>query len=224
MCFPRSNQMIKMSTLVEKEDESNLFQNLIFNSNFKFFSSEVGHKLFRSILRQSVEKDDLEIAEMIFKKFEEKKVEICNEPYFEIAVQRFFKISFRLKNKNINGNTNKSARFIKDQTIKDLKNKKVYSEFLSACLKDKSTKDNSSLDKEVNVPDCSIGEFECPVCFFDMFKPLKIFCCHNGHFICDKCLSNDSIKSCPICRDDFSLRPPKRSFEAEEKASKSNCN
>ena len=123
---------------------------------------------------------------------------------------------------------NKDKRSGKKKTKiskKDLKNKKVYSEFLTLCLKDNSSNDKStSKDEKLFVPDCSVGELECPVCFYDMFKPLKIFSCHNGHFICDKCLSDDSIKSCPICRDDFSLRPPLRSFEAEEKAKKLNSN
>jgi hypothetical protein len=155
---------------------------------------------------------------MIFEKFVEKKVNICDEPYFDISLRRFLNISFRLKN---NINSHKTSRFNKDQTIKDLKNKKVYLEFLSVCLQDKSSTDNSTNEKRI-APDSSIGEFECPVCFFDMVRPLQIFSCLNGHFICDKCLSDDSIATCPICRDDFSLRPPRRSLEAEEKANNEN--
>ena len=40
---------------------------------------------------------------------------------------------------------------------------------------------------------------ECPVCF-QVRKNVKIFACHNGHIICEKCLPNIVNNGCPTCR------------------------
>ena len=41
---------------------------------------------------------------------------------------------------------------------------------------------------------------ECPVCFGEMFSPMKIFQCINGHSICEDFKDNVYVTSCPSCR------------------------
>ena len=41
---------------------------------------------------------------------------------------------------------------------------------------------------------------ECPVCFYDMIPPMKIFQCINGHSLCENCKDNEHVTTCPSCR------------------------
>ena len=59
------------------------------------------------------------------------------------------------------------------------------------------------------------SEFECPVCSELMVAPLQIFACSNDHFICSICVVDPSIKVCPICREDFKKKKPKRRLASE---------
>ena len=52
-------------------------------------------------------------------------------------------------------------------------------------------------------------EFECPICSEEMKSPLKIYACSNDHFLCSECLKQPKLVNCPICREDFSTKPPK---------------
>ena len=110
-------------------------------------------------------------------------------------------------------NTAKTKREKKQQTIK-MENKIIYQNFLCNVLK---TKEPTDQTLPLNLEE----DFDCPVCFEYMCRPLKIFSCYNGHFICSVCVSNPKIKLCPICRDDFNQRKPKRCLETEKQAE--NC-
>ena len=59
--------------------------------------------------------------------------------------------------------------------------------------------------------------FECPVCSEDMAAGgRRIFSCSNDHWICDACVADDRIESCPSCRERFEgARKPKRCLTAE---------
>jgi len=45
---------------------------------------------------------------------------------------------------------------------------------------------------------------DCPVCFEELWAPLKIFNCTNGHLICEKC--RDSVSVCTLCREQYGGR------------------
>lgn len=58
--------------------------------------------------------------------------------------------------------------------------------------------------------------FECPVCSEDMATGgRRIFSCSNDHWICDACIADNRIESCPSCRERFEAREPKRCLTAE---------
>ena len=62
-----------------------------------------------------------------------------------------------------------------------------------------------------------VDHFECPVCSEDMAAGgRRIFSCSNDHWICDACVADDRIESCPSCRERFEgARKPKRCLTAE---------
>ena len=74
----------------------------------------------------------------------------------------------------------------------------------------------SEFKKEVKeLVDSKRNIFECPICFETIRRPLKIFSCSNDHYICCGCLKDSHVKSCPICRESFEERQPKRRFHSE---------
>ena len=161
-------------------------------------------EILQMSLTQSLELGRHEIAQKIYEKFGDLKNKISKDPYFEIYLDRYFVTCRQIENFK----TVKTKRERKQQAIK-LENKVVYQNFLCNLLKSKKYGDQSV---HLNLEE----DFECPVCFEYMCRPLKIFSCHNGHFICSVCVSNSKIKLCPICRDDFNKRKPKLCLQAEK--------
>ena len=72
-----------------------------------------------------------------------------------------------------------------------------------------------NVDSEGKTSDLLL-EFECPICSEEMVEPLQIFGCSNDHFLCSECLENPGLKSCPICREDFTVHKPTRRHAAEK--------
>ncbi len=56
---------------------------------------------------------------------------------------------------------------------------------------------------------------ECPVCSEEMGVCSRIYACSNDHWICEWCLDDPRIRSCPTCREAFERVAPKRRFMAE---------
>ena len=54
---------------------------------------------------------------------------------------------------------------------------------------------------------------ECTICF-DEFSNLRVYSCVNDHWICEKCLPQN--QSCPFCRIEFCIYPPKRCITSEK--------
>ena len=57
--------------------------------------------------------------------------------------------------------------------------------------------------------------FDCPMCMEEMKPPKKIFQCSNGHSFCDQCKDNPALRSCPICRVQFTGSNVTRNILAE---------
>ena len=157
----------------------------------------------KAAINLAIQNDKHDCAKMVYEKFGDEKHLISREAYTHIYFERYFSLAKHLE-------SNKSTNKLKKSNT-HLRSIKVYKTYLSDILKHKTQ--------------CSISElsgrkedFECPVCFEDMVQPKKIFSCFNGHYICSVCVSDSRIKKCPICRDDFNLKKPKRCIEAEEKA------
>ena len=161
-------------------------------------------EILRISLMQSLESGHHEIAQKIHDKFGDHKNKISKDPYFESYLERYFVICRQVDNFRVV----KTKREKKQQTIK-MENKIIYQNFLCNVLK---TKEPTDQTLHLHLEE----DFECPVCFEYMCRPLKIFSCHNGHFICSVCVSNPKIKLCPICRDDFNKRKPNRCHQAEK--------
>ena len=168
------------------------------------FRDDKYQEILHGSFTQSVELGHYEIAQKIHIKYGDLLIKISDEPYFETYLERYFVTCRQIENfKSV-----KTKKERKQQTIK-LENKVVYQNFLCNLLKSKKPGDQSLL---LNLEE----DFECPVCFDYMCRPLQIFSCHNGHFICSICMSNPKIKFCPICRDDFNKWKPKRCHQAEK--------
>jgi hypothetical protein len=184
------------------------FQEFIFN----FRTENCRHQLL-SCLQRSLQSDHHRVAEIIFEKFGDEKNLISNDPYCVTYFKRYFNISIYLDNNNYNNNISnvKSNKERKKRALQ-MKNRDIYKNFLCHLLKS----DGSS--KESHVLPNLHDDYDCPVCFEYMCLPRKIFACHNRHLICHVCLEGLKTKECPICRDDFGKRKPKRSPEAEQKA------
>lgn len=59
---------------------------------------------------------------------------------------------------------------------------------------------------------------ECPVCYVLMNSPGQIYSCSKGHSVCSFCLKmlRERRFFCPICRENFNKRPPRRNLLAED--------
>lgn len=54
-------------------------------------------------------------------------------------------------------------------------------------------------DKYCHLHKCCSGEYEeCPICYDDMQRKVKLSC---GHSFCISCLQNTDNDSCPLCRE-----------------------
>jgi Zinc finger, C3HC4 type (RING finger) len=101
---------------------------------------------------------------------------------------------------------------------KQIKNLGAYKDLICYLLQEEKSDSSAAPVK----PSDDDEDLECPVCFEDMLPPMRIFACHNGHLLCSICLDNLKSQTCPICRDDLTIRKPVRAFEAEERAKKLN--
>jgi hypothetical protein len=178
---------------------------------FFYFRSEKYLRILRSALLLALQNDENDSAKLIYEKFGEDKKEISNDPYCKIYFQRYFDISRHLDN-----NTNIRNAKEKRQRERQMKNKGIYNSFICQLIQNRenTTAARAIIDLNSDEDD----DFECPVCFEFMFEPRKIYACHRGHNICSVCIADPRIRSCPICRDDFEIRRPQRSIEAEKKA------
>jgi hypothetical protein len=161
--------------------------------------------LLRSVLQLSIQHDRSDIARLVYEKFGDQKQIISQDPYSEVYFQRYFNISRYLDNNVILKN---NIERIKRE--RQFANKEIYKNFICHLLQ-------ANKMKESPIQPSLEEDFECPVCFELMCLPRRIFACHHGHLICSVCLACPKITLCPLCRDDFGERKPKRSLEAEEK-------
>ena len=162
----------------------------------------------KSGLKTSIERNNFEIAKLINDKIGDEINKMSSEPHFNAYFVRYYKISKYL---NKNSNMQNKNKKDKNERQKKVRDRDIYKEFISHMLQPK--KDTKSLD----LPSLE-EDYECPVCFEYMCPPRNIYSCHNGHLLCSVCLSCPKIKTCPLCRDDFAVRKPIRSIEAEKKA------
>lgn len=171
------------------------------------FRSDKFQHVLRMALNKSIKNDFPELAKLIYEKFGDEKKLISEDPFFQSSTERYFNICRQLeKNAYLRNNNEKRQR------ERQQRNKEVYQNFLCHLLQSDSIKDQGITLNNLE------EDFECPVCFELMVAPRQIFSCGNGHFLCSDCLRNPKIKSCPICRDNFNTRKPKRSIKAEKRA------
>lgn len=166
---------------------------------YKFFDRDpLCHKVMKSSLRASIKSNNYEIANKIMEKIGEDINNMTSDPQFDVFFGRYYKLSKYLTKSSTN----------RQKTLKNIDNYKNLLIDLLQPKKDVKTITLASLEKD----------YDCPVCFEYMCPPSQIYTCHNGHLLCSFCLSSLPKKICPQCRDDFAVRKPMRSFDAEKKA------
>ena len=161
----------------------------------------------KSSIHLAILNDYHECAKMVYEKFVDAQLMISTEPFSHVYFERYFNLAKHLEN------TTKSS-YDRKKRDQEMRNINVFKKFLFHIFIKNETPRSISEQSETK------KDFECPVCFEDMVYPRKIYSCFNGHYICSVCLSNPRIQKCPICRDDFYSRKPKRCLEAEEKVKK----
>ena len=48
-----------------------------------------------------------------------------------------------------------------------------------------------------------IDDSDCPICCHSLKPPVKIYQCSEGHYFCEKCKRNHTMKRCPNCRENL---------------------
>ena len=128
-----------------------------------------------------------------------------------VHLSRFCSLTLESKRKDLRKERKKAVN----------KNREAYKKIIVETLKNFNGKQKmEKLEKPepdfvVEKNERLINEFECPVCSEVMVPPLQIFACSNDHFICSICVLEPSIKECPICREDFNKKKPKRRLASE---------
>ena len=171
-------------------------------------------QIITSALMLAMRNNHLQVSKKLFDLLNKKNT--SDEPYFEIYFKRYFAISNSLV-------TSLGSRQAKQQKLRQVRDKEVYRNFICSLLHRILTNgdsDASASNSTEPLPDDEDLDLDCPVCFEFMGAPRKIFSCHNGHLLCSVCLACPKIQACPLCRDDFKVRKPRRDMAAEEKARK----
>ena len=169
----------------------------------------------KSALKLSIQNDHFESAKKIYSHLGDPKC-ISREPYFDIYFKRFYDISSYLANHSLSRNTKEQKH-----REKQVANKDVYKNYICYILQENQPNSDGTAASAPAQPSPDDEDLDCPVCFEFMCKPRMIFSCYNGHLLCSICLACPKIQSCPLCRDDFKARKPKRNLAAEEKAKRS---
>ena len=167
-------------------------------------------KILKSALKLSVQNDRHDIAKDIYNQLKDTKFTV-NEPHFAGYFESYQDTCSYLANLPL-------PRTIQEQIDREtkIKTRDAYKNYICSVLnKKESNRTSSSTESSADDED-----LDCPVCFEFMGPPRRIFACHNGHLLCSVCRASPTIKSCPLCRDDFKTRKPKRALATEEKAKK----
>ena len=158
-----------------------------------------------------MQNNHFQVSKTLFEELANSKT-FSDEPYLEVYFKRYLNLSNSLA-QNLN------SRRAKQQKIRQTADRDIYKNFICTLLRQNQTSNDADAGAPIpNDPLPNSEDLDCPVCFELMAPPRKIVSCHNGHLLCSVCKACPRIQSCPLCRDDFKARAPRRDFTAEEKA------
>ena len=73
-----------------------------------------------------------------------------------------------------------------------------------------------NLNQVLQVQEDACSHLECIICLEIPLASIQIYSCQEDHILCQICKSNPTIKSCPMCRQNFEVQPPRRNRLAEK--------